>query len=154
MLPDAYLSHQTSGRIRVKIPSKKGDDGYFKNANTLFQQYKGIDRTEVNPVTGSILIIHSGNSTSVMEFAETNNLFRLNGANQTSTVAVGIKTTFNDFNAQVKRLTGYELDIPTMAFLVLLAAGLYQISMGTAGAIPWYTAIWYGMNIFLKGASA
>jgi hypothetical protein len=154
MLPDAYISHQASGRIRVKIPSKKGDDRYFKNANTLFQQHKGIDRTEVNPLTGSILVIHSGNLTSVMEFAETNNLFRLNGTNQTPTVAVGIKTAFNDFNAQIKRFTGYELDIPTLAFLVLLAAGLYQISMGNAGSIPWYTAIWYGMNIFLKGASA
>ena len=102
MLPDAYLSHQTSGRIRVKIPSKKGDDSYFKNANALLQQHKGIDRTEVNPLTGSILIIHSGNSTSVMKIAETNKLFRLNGANQTPTVAAGIKTTFNDFNTQVK----------------------------------------------------
>ncbi|MEK6725795.1 MAG: HMA2 domain-containing protein [Deltaproteobacteria bacterium] len=152
MLPDAYLSHQTSGRIRVKIPSKKGDDSYFKNANALLQQHKGIDRTEVNPLTGSILIIHSGNSTSVMKIAETNKLFRLNGANQTPTVAAGIKTTFNDFNTQVKRLTGHELDISTLAFLILLAAGLYQISIGNAASIPWYTAIWYGMNIFLKGA--
>lgn len=150
---DHYI-HDVPGRLRIKNPMFKSKSRMAEEVKGLLQPMRGVLSSDINTLTGSILIIHSGNLTSVMEIAETNNLFRLNGANQTPTVAVGIKTTFNDFNAQVKRLTGYELDIPTLAFLILLAAGLYQIRKGNAASIPWYTAIWYGMNIFLKGASA
>ena len=46
--------------------------------------------------------------------------------------------------------TGDEIDIEGLAFLLLLGAGIYQISVGNLTALPWYAAFWYAFNIFLK----
>jgi hypothetical protein len=42
------------------------------------------------------------------------------------------------------------VNLGAMAFLILLGAAIYQIARGNLTAIPWYTAFWYALNIFLK----
>lgn len=154
MLPHAYISHQTTGRLRIKIPSKKGDQRYLTGVKERFSGFEGIENIELNPLTGSILIIHKVNRERIAEYAMANNLFSLKGLNSyPAGLQQRISGTFKGMDTQLKKFTGGEIDIGGMAFLVLLGAGIYQISMGNLTAVPWYAAFWYALNIFLKSSS-
>jgi Heavy metal associated domain 2 len=148
-IPHAYISHQGPGRLRVKIPSKKGDSVYFSELKKLLTQCKGVTEYETNPVTGSVLFVHGVDIKAVMEFAEGNHLFKL-GEGGSPSYSYEITESFKNLNKHLKGITGGEMDIPGLAFLSLVGFGIYQIGRGNLMAIPWYTAFWYALNIFLK----
>lgn len=149
--PDAYLIHQTPGRLRVRIPSRKGDINYFALLGEQLSRLDGIEKVEVNPLTGSALFIHAVDSKVIAERARANNLFYLNGTHPSpSNLYQKVSETFSGLNNRVKGFSGGELDMGAMAFLILLVAGIYQIGKGNIIALPWYAAFWYALNIFLK----
>lgn len=151
MVPDAYLSHMTSGRLRLKIPSRKGDISYFASLGKKLSGLDGIEKVEVNPLTGSALFIHTVDSKMIAEYARANNFFYLNRTNPSpSNLHQRVSETFSGLNNQIKGFSGGELDMGAMAFLILVGAGIYQISKGNIAALPWYAAFWYALNIFLK----
>ncbi len=155
MLPHAYISHHTSGRLRIKIPSKKKDQEYLSRLKEHFSGLEGIENIEFNPLTGSILIIHRVSRERIAEYAMANNLFSLKGLNSyPAGLQQRISGTFKSMDTQLKTFTGGEIDIGGLAFLVLLGAGIYQISMGNLTALPWYAAFWYALNVFLKSNSS
>ena len=154
-VPAAHISHQTSQRLRIKIPSKEGDASYFLSLKNLFSRYKGIERLEVNSVTGSALFVHTVGQKSILKYAETNNLFRLANANKLSslrgtTLSTTISETFKSMNNKVKEFTGGDADIPVAAVVSLLGIGIYQIGRGKAMSLSWHVAFWYALNIFLQ----
>lgn len=151
MLPDAYLSHMTSGRLRVKIPSRKGNISYFASLGEKLSGLDGVEKVKVNPLTGSALITHNANRAMIAEYAMANDLFSLKGLDSYPTgLQRRLSETFNGLNVHLKGLTGGEVDIRGLAFLLLLSAGIYQIGKGNITALPWYAAFWYALNIFLK----
>ena len=84
-------------------------------------------------------------------YGDANHVFRLEKREQQqTTMSRRISETFKSLNKEVANFTVGEINLPGVAFLALLAMGIYQISRGNFVAIPWYTAFWYAMNIFLK----
>lgn len=150
-LSEAYVSHLTPGRLRIKILSKKGDAPFFSSLAERLSGCAGINRVEANALTGSVLFIHTVEIEGIAGYADANHLFRLvRQKPPQSTLSRRISEAFKMMNKEVTDFTGGEIDIPGTALLSLLAMGIYQISRGNFGAIPWYTAFWYAMNIFLK----
>jgi Heavy metal associated domain 2 len=152
-IPHAYISHRGPGRLRVKIPSRKGDTAYFSELKKLLADCKGTKEYEINPVTGSVLFVREVDIKAVMEFAEGNHLFKFGGRDSPS-FSSEITENFKNLNKQLKGITGGGMDIPGLAFLTLLGFGIYQISKGNFTAIPWYAAFWYALNIFLKSQTS
>ncbi len=151
MIPEAVVSHTTPGRVRVKVPSMKGDAEYFSALKEHFTHFEGVDQVEANALTGSVLFIHSADLKAVAAFAEDNALFKLMKLRpQASSFSVNFASAFGDFDRRVKRLTGSELDVPGIAFVTLLGFGIYEIGRGNFAAPAWYTAFWYSLNILLK----
>lgn len=151
MPPLAHISHRTRERLRIKIPSRKGDRKYFASLKERFSSLEGIESLEINPVTGSLLFIHSSDMRAIAEHAMANNLFILRGLDSfPAGLQQRVSGTFKGINARLKTATGGEIDMGGLAFLVLLGIGAYQISMGNLTALPWYAAFWYAFNIFLK----
>jgi len=154
MLPNAYISHHTTGRLRVKIPSKKGDQVFFATLKERLSGIEGVKTIETNPLTGSVLLVHGMDVRTIAEFAIANNLFSLKELNAyPAGLQQRISRTFKGLDAHLKTFTGGEIDIGGLAFLILLGAGIYQISMGNLTALPWYGAFWYALNILLKSSS-
>ncbi|MEP9410857.1 MAG: hypothetical protein HRF42_05535 [Candidatus Brocadia sp.] len=149
MIPDAYVSHQSFRRSRIKVPSKRGDERYFTHINNRFKGFKGVETIDVNPVTGSILFIHTVDFKSIKEYAEENNLFTMKNNSSVPLFNRSIKTRFNNFDNRIKTLSGKEIDIPGIAFLTLLGLGISDIGRGNARAMPWHAAFWYALNVFL-----
>lgn len=151
MLPAAHISHLTKGRMRIKIPSKKGDHNYLLSLEKRFADFEGIKTMKINPVTESLLFIHSSDAGAIAAYALTNDLFILE---EKGSFPVGlhqrVSGAFKIIDGGLKSATSGEIDIGGFAFLVPLSFGVYQISVGNIAALPWYAAFWYAMNIFLK----
>jgi len=148
---DAYISHTTSGRFRIRIPSKKGDAAFFQSLKDLAGQYPNIHEVAANPVTGSILIKHSLEPAIMEELART--YFPRQSKqldSPSSNIHRQVTETYNQVENKIKKLTGGEMDVGTLSFGTLLILGIYQISRGNFMAPAWYTAFWYALNIFLK----
>lgn len=152
MLPDAYIVHSTTERLRIKIPSKKGDEAYFSSLKTLFSTYPGIEKLEVNPLTGSVLFVQTGNPPDrkvLAEYAQKNNLFRLGDLIPRSVnLSWTISNQLQELENRMRDFTRGTLDFPGLVFLGLVSAGLFQILRGNLAPIPWYTAFWYGFSVY------
>lgn len=75
MLPQAYVSHSSKGRLRFRVPSKKSDLAYFSTLHQTFEEYDFIHQLEVNPSTGSVLVLHSEDTDTVLSCGKKHLLF-------------------------------------------------------------------------------
>ena len=151
MIPDAYISHRTDHRLRIKVPSKKRDDAYFLNLHQHLSGKQGIETIEINPLTGSVLITHNLDADAFLAEIQTYSLFTLKkSVSDQSTLHKTVKQHFKSFDDRIKGLTGGSHNIGALAFLTLAGVGIYQLARGNFAAPAWYTAFWYAMNIFFK----
>lgn len=149
--PTAILKHQSPGRLRLQVPSQKGNAHFFQSVVNSLSNLPGIERIEVNPVTGSILLLHSTDLGKIAQFAHEKGLFSTeSGKEHVSSFHQSAVKAFNVLEGQVKGFTGGGINLGALASIALIAAGTYQIMRGNFAAIPWYTAFWYGLNLFLK----
>ncbi len=152
-LPEARITHIISGRLRIKIPSKKGDTSYFESLKQKFSGCNKVQKVEANAVTAGVLLLHDADIKDISKFAEENRLFRVESQRPERTVPVKrIRNGFEDLNRRITRLTGGELDLPSTGFVSLLFLSIYQIARGNFFAPAWYTSLWYALNMVFKSS--
>lgn len=151
MAPKGNCVHVAPGRVRVRVPERRGNAAFFARAREVLAACPGIEEVTINAATGSILLRHRADLPDIAAFAAERGIFLLAEAGrkkrQFYQTVVGAYRTADE---RISRLSGGEIDLPGAATLSLAAAGLYQISKGRFGAPAWYTAFWYALNIFLK----
>jgi len=154
-LPGAYITHATKGRLRIKIPLRKGDRVFFsalKDHMSKFSEFPGIQKIELNPITGSILVTHTLDLNSaylkvIAGYAEQKDIFKLEKPDSTRTsVPENIAETFKNINTKITDFTKGELDIRSVALVGLLGLGIFQISRGQF-MIPAVSAFWYAATL-------
>ncbi len=152
MLPEAHVGHLTASRVRIKVPSQKGDSSYFQEVRKAFLGYRKFERLEVNPCTGSVLIVDENLDVGgAVKYAEEKGLFKLQKTeNNRQPLSHRLVRPLKDFSASLENFTGGELDLPGLAFISLLGVGIYQILRGNLRSPPWYTAFWYALGVFTK----
>ena len=146
--PSAHISHVTKGRVRFKIPAKKGNARFFSNIKDVLEKNTKVAGVEINPVTGSVLVTHKADIDSIIKLAESNKLFKLEKRRQR--LSNNVVESFKSLDNTLKSATDGEIDLPTASFLTLAGVGIYEIARGNFAAPAWYTAFWYALNIFLK----
>jgi hypothetical protein len=156
MIPEAYISHSTADRVRLRIPSKKRDELFFASLMDGLRQNDKILSIEANPLTGSLLIEHQLSLVELTAFATEKGLFVVNEPSEkslTSETALhkNISQGYASLDRKVRQATGGTADIGDLTFMALVVSGIYQISRGNFMAPAWYTAFWYGLGIFFKG---
>jgi hypothetical protein len=154
MVPEACITHQTPSRLRIKIPSQRGDSAYFEGLRDTFSRQKTFKIMEVNVVTGSVLLENDGlDMAAVAELAERHKLFSLKpDEGGTKPLSQRVAEPLRKMSGELGRFTGGQVDLPSLALLALLSTGVYQILRGNFGAPPWYTAFWYALGVFSKSA--
>lgn len=151
-LPVAIIKHVSPGRLRLNIPSQKRNADFFQQRlSQSLSNLAGVERIEANPLTGSVLLLHRLDIESLARFARDQGLFDLQSQKRevTSFHQAAIRA-FNTLEGGAKELTGGAINLGALASIALIVAGVYQIMKGNISAIPWYTAFWYGLNLFLK----
>ena len=154
MTVEARIVHRMPGRLRVRIPSKRGDAGYFRLVKEALSAVEGVERVEVAPLTGSVLLCSQAAAETLIESARAQGLFMVKEEREVKGTVLhdSIAAGFASMNDRVKTLSGSGFDLPGLAFLALMGAGLYQIARGNFAAPAWYTAFWYALGIFGKSA--
>lgn len=151
-LPDAQIGHLAPSRLRIRIPSRRKDGRYFERLRKEFLRLERLDRVEVNPVTGSVLLMGSRLDLAAVEnYARSKGLFDLRQTKPSSApVTRKIVEPLGTLSSGMKRITGGRLDLPGLTFILLLVSGVVEIVRGNFRAPPWYTAFWYAFGVFTK----
>lgn len=155
--PSAFIKHQMPGRVRLKIPQKRGDINYFNRLEELFSHFFGINELKLNPSTASIVINHETDVPfqDIVEFAKTKNLFNLVEEAEDHDEVVPnmyIKAlTLTGFNRFDKALLAYSkgrLDARSFVFLSLIGLAIHQAARGNVMA-PAATLLWYAVQLLI-----
>ncbi|WAK03205.1 HMA2 domain-containing protein [Methylobacter sp. YRD-M1] len=137
--PSAFIKHQLPGRVRLKIPQKRGDINYFNRLEELFSDFLGINELKLNPSTASIVINHENGVSlqDIVEFAKTRNLFNLvKEAEDHDEIIPNLyikALTLTGFNRFDKALLDYSkgrLDARSFLFLSLIGLAIHQAARG------------------------
>lgn len=75
MGPVARIEHEMPGRLRVRIPSKRGDTSYFRDITQRLSEHRGVTGIIANPATGSLLIRHESGLPAITQHAVDLGLF-------------------------------------------------------------------------------
>lgn len=151
MIPQGEIVHCIANRMRIRVPSHKGDTGYWQAMIDTLKQMPGITAMRANPATASILVEHTVSDRELLDFAREKNLFRTT-RKQRKAIPLQRRVTsgFTAMDKSVRKFSGGELDVGSITFLGLVGFGAYQIARGNFAAPAWYTVFWYALNVFLK----
>ena len=152
-LVSAYVVHWLPGRLRLRIPDKRGDQEYFADLCQVLTNRREVVSASVNPFTGSVLLC----LTAGVEIAEVAarakelSLFALkrsrSAAKKTlATASLGLKGIDN-FIARAS--DGY-LDMKSGLFLLLLILAIHQIIKGRFVVPGGFTLLWYALTMTME----
>ncbi len=166
-LVKAYIAHQSCGRIRLRIPERKNHHDSFMAWQNSIEQWPETQRVEINPATASLLIHHDGNSANLLEQTKELGLALVKQAlapieakastelisQETKPQAVPLWKPITDqlelVNKKLSQLTGGNVDLPSLLFVALLLQGLIQFIRRPALIMPWDTAWWFALNVYM-----
>lgn len=123
MLPVAYVEHQVRGRLRLRIPAKRGDVTFFQSVVEALSRHPAVNELTANPLTGGILVYHSGSAQPITAAAANEELFEI-GQNPAESALV------QESDAEVAVV---QTESPgTLEALTILLSGLalFQVSQG------------------------
>ncbi len=59
-MPPVIVEHVLPGRIRLRFPDRRRDTAFFEQIISLLSQHPAVEEARANPLTGSLLVRHSG----------------------------------------------------------------------------------------------
>ena len=152
MVPEARIVHRIAGRMRVRVPSRRGDPAYFASVEETLRSLPGVERVEADPMTGGILILHRVDPARYRRLCVSEEPFSGEGRGTRkgggTAVHDALGAPFVSLGKRIRDFTGNAADLSGLAVLGLLSVGVYQIARGNFGAPAWYTAFWYAFGIF------
>lgn len=74
-LPRAEIEHRIPGRMRLRVPAKRGDAGFFQKAEAVLAGMPGVRSARADPRTAGILVEHDGDGVAVLAAAREQDLF-------------------------------------------------------------------------------
>lgn len=131
-LPEALIAHSIQGRVRVRIPSERGDVEYFERVADALRAAPGVRDVRVNPTTGSVLIRYDG-EIRLRELGAARELFSLTDElTHQKPLLAQVAAGFRGGSSGLREASRGKLDVDSVAFLAYACAGIYQISRGKA----------------------
>jgi hypothetical protein len=127
--PFAKVAHAMPGRARLRIADRRGDDAYFAAVAKALSAIAGVRAVDVAPMTGSVLIQHSGPLARIGVAAQEAQLFVVGEAPMAPREAPQVS-----------------MDPKIVAALALLAAALWQMSRERFFP-PAITLLWYASRL-------
>lgn len=128
--PEAHVSHASAGRVRIKVPGRRGDSDYFAEVARRLGQCPGVRQIAVNPLTGSILIEHESETAAILDFAETGDVVSLKPQEDVVPLAVTVREGAAEMDRRLREAAGNALDLWSATSLVFLALACVQLARG------------------------
>lgn len=70
----ADIEHRIPGRLRLRIRQRRGDPGFFRQAEAALAGVPGVSAARANAQTGSLLVEYSGDEAAVLAAARAHGL--------------------------------------------------------------------------------
>lgn len=175
----AQLAHTMPGRIRIKIPTARGNLALLEHTRLLFEGLPGLKKIHLKPDSGSIVLHYDEAETALFEaelakrweqsrpkpvhrpkrpkhlpgseFEEVASQIEAEAEMLASRshLARMLVDGFKDFDRQIKLATNNNVDLK-----IVLALGLAVVTfleIGAAAATPmWVTLVLFSLNHFLE----
>jgi hypothetical protein len=77
MIAVAHIEHQLPGRVRLRVPSKRGDVSYFERAVKELSRHPAVLELAASPLTGCITLVHSDPLQAILDAAANLILFEM-----------------------------------------------------------------------------
>jgi hypothetical protein len=77
VLPMAYIEHQIPGCMRLRVPERRGDVGFFQSIVGTLSKLPEITELDGSPLSGSIRIRHTGMPDAILAAAAEQGLFEI-----------------------------------------------------------------------------
>ncbi len=149
MIPVATVEHRSSGRLRLRVRSRRGDGAYFAGVTARLSSVRGIRTLEAKPATGSILLQHSLDDDTLLSLAKEQDLFEVaDPAPVPEPPFAAISRRYDEIDRWVSNATGGQADLSTALFGALAASALVQLARGNVG-VPATTLLWYAGSVVL-----
>ncbi len=146
--PRAYVAHRARGRLRLRVPERRNDAGYFETLAAALRGVRGVREVSANPGTGSVVLRVEDDSEdgSLLGPAVREGLFELHEepGPPRDTPLSGIARALSGVGASLQSRTEGRWDLSSLSFYALVGAGLYQLARGKfmpAGGALLITAI-------------
>lgn len=148
-LPEAFISHRSLHRIRLKITSQRGNSGYFWNLRDKLLGLQQFEELTVNALTGSVLMVDDNLEVEAIDsYAKSHQLFKVTTQKiNPSPLAHQAVDPIKKLNQLIKAYSNGYADLTSVLFVLLTALGIYDIVRGKPKRPPWYTAFWYAIGI-------
>jgi hypothetical protein len=76
-MPIAYVAHQIPGRLRLRIPERRGDVVFFQRVVGVLSEVPDVTELDGSPLTGSVRIRYSGTAEAIAAAAAKECLFEI-----------------------------------------------------------------------------
>lgn len=130
---EARITHCLPGRMRLRIPERRGEVEYFAKVARAFECSKRVRAVEVNPVSASVLVSFEGDELVLDELEALSPLLRVRDIKEASrSLLADVVDALGRSRGRLGRVTRGKLDAESLAFLGYAFVGLYQISRGHA----------------------
>lgn len=170
--PQAYVAHQVRGRVRMKIPSAKGNPELLRQISETFASVPGIEQITINPATGSMVVLYDADqhdefhsrlqqhyhraasdycAAPKTEIDELTNKIEAEAEflSQHSDSARAIVDFFKSVDREIKVATNNTVDLKIVFAAAII--GFTVIEVGATAATPvWVTLAIFGLNHFIE----
>jgi hypothetical protein len=151
-LPTAHIVHRLKGRLRLKVPGKRGDSDWFAATAARVQQVPGVRRVTVQTRSASILIVHRPGAQLGEQLAAAG-LFTLTDELVASPPVLDpIMDGISRSHRRLARRTGGRANLQTVLIAMLLLAAFVQTLRGQI-MVPAVSFAWYAASlaVFARG---
>jgi hypothetical protein len=166
MAVDAYVHHYLPGRLRLRIPTAKGEENELRRLSSAIARAPGITQVEFNSITGSILIgyspeqyhnlrsLESTLSNSEVPIAVSNTYaahpkshHRHHKRNR-SLAAKRVDSFFKQVDHEIRMATDNEVDLKFILPFAVAVLGLLALRRSSVTPL-WLTLMIFAFNSFL-----
>ncbi|PPD34606.1 MAG: hypothetical protein CTY21_09700 [Methylomonas sp.] len=142
------------GRVRLKIPAMRGDDGFFEHVAETLAGCEPVQQLLINPSTASLLIQHGDSAfDGIADYAAASGLFIVSEsvdaelpAAENLTVASWSSLGVAEFDQQLTRLSAGRVDLRSLLFLGFAGLTVHQAAKGNIMS-PASTFFWRALDL-------
>lgn len=142
----AEIAHAMPGRLRMRVPEQRGNAELFAQLEQHLAQSQLLERVQINPVTGSVLLEFEGPHEALLDKLAGQLPFEFDVTVPASPSARRPPSTAGLLDP-LRLVSGRDIDQMFITGALFGAVGLVQALRGQI-LIPALPAFWYATNAF------
>jgi hypothetical protein len=150
---NAVVAHRTSGRVRLRIREKRGDEAFFFELSELLQEIDTVQAVRANAMTGSVVIEYAGDFDGLAELMKTRDIIVEKGQEPAASPVKESGTTRLSAPIPLNIVSGREITPMFMIGVLLAGVGVVQIFRGRV-LVPAMSGFWMAMVAFCQSGRA